>query len=105
MPVVPELGQIGLEIRAVEVFGQLDTQQFAQPDSDICVTSEVEVDLESIGVYQNPAPAVGLDLGSVLAVEGNQRQCICNGVFFEETEEDAGEGIRKVVQVARERLL
>ena len=42
VPVVPELGQVGLEVGGVEVLRQADAEQAPEPDGDIGVAAEIE---------------------------------------------------------------
>ena len=50
MPALPELARALREVRPVEVLGQADPEEPCEPDRDVRVACEVEVDLERIRV-------------------------------------------------------
>ena len=42
VPAIPKSGEIGLEIRAVEILGQEDAEKHAEANSDLGVTGEIK---------------------------------------------------------------
>ncbi len=62
MPVIPELGQVRLQIGRIEIFRQLEPEQPPQPYGNIGIAAEIEKDLEGIGIQQYPSPSPRADL-------------------------------------------
>ncbi len=87
VPVVPELSQVGFEVRRGEVLGQFDSEQLGDAESDVSIAAEVEVDLEGVGVDDEPHPKRRGDLGCVGVVQGNESQRVGDDEFFEQAKE------------------
>ncbi len=56
MPALPELGDIALQIGLGEVFRQFDPEQLPDSDSNVSITTEIEIEPEPIGIKQCPQP-------------------------------------------------
>lgn len=83
VPVVPELGQVGFEVGRGEVFREFDSEQLRNAESDVGVAAEIEVDLEGVGVDDDPHPKRGGDLGCVRVVQGDEGKRVGDDEFFE----------------------
>src|SRR5271157_589905 len=104
VPVVPELGQVGFEVRGVEVLRQADTQQSTQPDGDIGVTAEIEEDLQSVGVDQQPHPSGAAHLCGIGGVQSDQGQAVGQHELLEQAQRQARAGCGKVSDRWSERV-
>jgi len=89
VPVVPELSQVGFEIGRGKVLRQFNSEQLCDAESNVCVATEVEVDLKGVGVDDDPHPEDGGDLGCVSVIQGNECQRVGDDEFFEQAEEQA----------------
>ena len=76
MPAIPELGQVGFGIGRGEIFGKLDADQSCRPNGNIRVAAEIKIDLEGVGIQDDPHPAARADLGRQGVVQSDQ----CQGI-------------------------
>ncbi len=58
-------------------------------ESNVGVAAEVEVDLEGVGVDDDPHPKGGGDLGCIGVVQGDERQRVGDDEFFEQAKQQA----------------
>jgi len=93
VPGIPELSQVGLEIRRGEVLGQLHPQRQPQADGDVSIPGKVEVNLQRINVKQQPHPARAAHLRGILWAERHQRQRISDDEFFSQPQHQPPPGL------------
>ena len=93
MPVVPELRQVGAQVRVVEVLRQFESQRAANGQGDIGVAAEVKIDLQGVRVDHHPQPAGVGHLAGDLRVEGHNGKRIRHGEFLEQAEHQPAEGL------------
>ena len=102
MPVIPELGQIGLEIGIIEIFRQGDPHQVPQSDRQIGITAEIEINLQGIGVNQQPGPAGALHLRRVRGVERKEGQAVGHDKLLKQPQRQALPGQADLRRVAKD---
>ena len=96
VPAAPELGDGGGFVGGVEVFDEVEAEEFGEADGHVGVGGEVEVDLE--GVSEDAGPG---DEGGEVAIAcseggvGDEAHGIREEDFFGEPEAEAGEAERE----------
>ena len=105
MPVVPELGQVGPEIRGVEIFRKSNSHQVAQPNRQVGVAAEIKIDQQGIGIYQQPCPAGACHLGRVGGVQRKEGQAVSHDKFLKQPQHQALTGQADLRRIAEDHHL
>lgn len=88
VPTVPELRDVGLCVWRGEVFGEFDSDETRDANGNVGIAAEVEINLEGVGVEDDPHPTRCADLDCKRVVERHQCQRVGDDEFFEQTNDD-----------------
>ena len=92
VPPPPEIGQVGGQVRAVEINRQTDAQQHAHATGNVGVAGEIEVQLQRISVDRNQRFGAAIERGRIeYAIDQVLRQKIGQKDFLQQPQADQKE--------------